>query len=160
MGCILSAALSPKYNIFCYFSTLYFNHINLSSPLAPLRGEIDTCAQGLFYTKYNFQQLLSQAFFHGMRIFGVSSLRAYWYIYNTSYVDCNDVTIHCPLRIEPTCLSIHLGLPSPTIILKIRNITLRSQLYGLVSIQPNCHTEKQSGFLNGLPGDMGIPLTV
>ncbi len=28
---------------------------------------------------------------------------------NTGYVDCNDVTIRCPLRIEPTCISNHLG---------------------------------------------------
>ncbi len=27
---------------------------------------------------------------------------------NTGYVDCNDVTICCPLRIEPTCVSNHL----------------------------------------------------
>ncbi len=28
---------------------------------------------------------------------------------NTDYVDCNDLTICCPLRIEPTCVSNHLG---------------------------------------------------
>ncbi len=28
------------------------------------------CAYGLFYAKFNAQQLLSEAFFHGMRIFG------------------------------------------------------------------------------------------
>ncbi len=28
---------------------------------------------------------------------------------NTGYVDCNDVTICCPLRIGPTCVPNHLG---------------------------------------------------
>ncbi len=37
----------------------YFNHIHLSSPLAPLRGEIHICAQGLFHTKFDSLQLLS-----------------------------------------------------------------------------------------------------
>ncbi len=46
-------------NEFCCFSRPYFTHIPLSSPLAPLRGEIDTCAQGFFYTKFDFLQLLS-----------------------------------------------------------------------------------------------------
>ncbi len=73
-------------------------------------GEIDKGAHRLFYTKFNFQQLLSEAFFHEIRIFGVSVLCAYWHIYNTGYVDCNDVTIRCPLWIEPTCLSIHLAI--------------------------------------------------
>ncbi len=76
MGCVFLAALSSKQNVFCCFSTLYFNHINLSSPMAPLRGEIDICARKLLYTKFNSQQLLSEAFFHGMRIFGVSVLQA------------------------------------------------------------------------------------
>ncbi len=38
MGCVFLAALSPQSNVFCCFSTLYFNHIHLSSPLASLRG--------------------------------------------------------------------------------------------------------------------------
>ncbi len=42
-----------------------------------------------------------------MRIFGVSVLCAY--ILTQAYVDCNDVTIRCPLRIEPTCVSNHLA---------------------------------------------------
>ncbi len=96
-------------NVFCCFTTLYLNHINLSSPLAPLMGgEIDICAHGYFYMKFNSQQLLSEAFFHGMCLFGVSVLCAYWHIYNTVYVDCNDITIRCPMRISPTCLPIHL----------------------------------------------------
>ncbi len=40
------------------------------SPLAPLRGEIDKRAQSLFCMKFNFKQLLSEAFFDAMRIFG------------------------------------------------------------------------------------------
>ncbi len=28
---------------------------------------------------------------------------------NSGYVDCNDVTIRCPLRIGPTCVSNHLA---------------------------------------------------
>ncbi len=33
-------------------------------------GEIDTCARGLFCTKFNFEQLLFKALFDAMRIFG------------------------------------------------------------------------------------------
>ncbi len=40
------------------------------SPLALLMGEIDLCAHGLFCTKFNFEQLLLEAFFDMMRIFG------------------------------------------------------------------------------------------
>ncbi len=84
IGFVSSAASSPKYNVFCYFSILYFNYINLSSPLAPLGGgEIDICTHGPFYTKFNFQQLLSEAFFHGMCIFGVGILCVYWHIIQT-----------------------------------------------------------------------------
>ncbi len=55
MGCVFLAVLSPKQKVFCCFSTLYFKHINLSSPLAPLRGETNVCARGLFYKKFNSQ---------------------------------------------------------------------------------------------------------
>ncbi len=42
----------------------------LSRPLAPLQGEIDICARGLFRMKFNFEQFLLGAFFDAMRIFG------------------------------------------------------------------------------------------
>ncbi len=32
-------------------------------------GEIDMCAQGLFYREFNFKQLLLKAFFHIIGIF-------------------------------------------------------------------------------------------
>ncbi len=34
------------------------------------KKESQLCAHGLSYTKFNSQQLLSEAFFHGLRIFG------------------------------------------------------------------------------------------
>ncbi len=41
MWCIFLAAFSPKVNVFCLLSTiLYFNHINLLNPLAPLPGGV------------------------------------------------------------------------------------------------------------------------
>ncbi len=43
--------------------------MNLSSPVAPLWRDIDICALTLFCTKFNSEQLLSEAFFDGMRIF-------------------------------------------------------------------------------------------
>ncbi len=51
-------------NVFSFFSRiLYFNRINLSSPLAPLRGKINICARVLFRTKFDSEQLLFEAFF-------------------------------------------------------------------------------------------------
>ncbi len=51
-------------NVICSLSTIqYNNHINLSRALAPLRGEIDICARALLCTKFNFEQLLFEAFF-------------------------------------------------------------------------------------------------
>ncbi len=102
MWCVFLAALSVKLNVFCCFSTLYFNHTNLSSLLASIKGEIDICAHGPFYTKFNSEQLLFDVFFHVSRIFGVSILCAYWHINNTGYVDCNAVIICCPLQIGLT----------------------------------------------------------
>ncbi len=64
MWCVFLAALCPKLNAICRFCTLlYFNHISLSSPLTLLQGEIDICACGLFWTKFNSKQLLYKAFF-------------------------------------------------------------------------------------------------
>ncbi len=40
------------------------------APWLYLGEEIDIGAHRLFYTEFNSQQLLSEAFFHGMRIFG------------------------------------------------------------------------------------------
>ncbi len=63
-----------------------------------------------FSYEIQFPTTFVLSFFHGMRIFAISVLCAYWNIYiNTGYVDCIDVTIYCPLRIEPTCVSNHLG---------------------------------------------------
>ncbi len=95
--------------IYSAFSVHYISTISIfRAPWLRLEGDRHMCSQ-IFYTKFNSQQLLSEVFFHGICIFGISVLCAYWHIYNTSYVDCNDVTIHCPLQIEPTCLSIYLG---------------------------------------------------
>ncbi len=43
-------------------NVIFLLHINLSSPLAPLWGEIDTCPQGLFGAKCNTEQLLFDFF--------------------------------------------------------------------------------------------------
>ncbi len=65
------ATLSLKfYVIFSCSIILYFDNINLSSPLAPLCGVIDICARGLFRAKFNSEKLLFEAFFATMRIFG------------------------------------------------------------------------------------------
>ncbi len=40
------------------------------APLAPLQGEIDISARGLFRPKFNFEQLLFKTFFDVMHIFG------------------------------------------------------------------------------------------
>ncbi len=45
-------------------------HINLSSALAPLLGEIDMCAPRLFCTKFNPEQLLFEQFFYIIGNFG------------------------------------------------------------------------------------------
>ncbi len=45
---VFFAAFNPKVNVFSLLSTiLYFDHINLSRPLAPLWGKIDICAREL-----------------------------------------------------------------------------------------------------------------
>ncbi len=52
------------------WNATYFNHINLSSFLASLWGQTDTCDQGLFCTKFNSKQHLYESFFDAMCIFG------------------------------------------------------------------------------------------
>ncbi len=42
----------------------------MKKPVAPLLGEIDICAHHLFCTKFNSEQLLFEAFFDVMRIYG------------------------------------------------------------------------------------------
>ncbi len=51
-------------------NVIFQSHINLSSPLAPLCGEIDICTHGLFWRKLNSEQLLFEGFLAVMRIFG------------------------------------------------------------------------------------------
>ncbi len=46
----------------------YFKDVNLSSPQAPLRREIDKCTHWLFCKKFNAEQLLFEAFPHIMRL--------------------------------------------------------------------------------------------
>ncbi len=76
MRCVFLAASSPKLNLLPRFCTLlFFKDGNLSSPLAPLWGELDICALGLFRTKFKFEQLLFKAFFDAMRIFGCVELQ-------------------------------------------------------------------------------------
>ncbi len=50
------------------FDSVELNHINLLRPLAPLHGVIDICVRELFCTKFNFEQLLFEAFLILMRI--------------------------------------------------------------------------------------------
>ncbi len=62
---------SPKLDLLSRFCTLLFCKVgNLSSPLTPLQREIDICVHSLFCTKFNFEQLLSKAFFNATCIFG------------------------------------------------------------------------------------------
>ncbi len=69
--CIFLAALSSKVNLLSHFGSLwYFKDANLWSPLASLLWEIDICAPELFFTKLISEQLLFEAFFDIMPIFG------------------------------------------------------------------------------------------
>ncbi len=71
MRCVFLEASSTKLNQLSPVSTfLYFKDGNLSSPLAALGKEIDICAHRLFWTKFNAEQLLLEAFLDVMRIFG------------------------------------------------------------------------------------------
>ncbi len=56
---------TPKINTF-----ESYNAQKWKTPLAPLQGETDKCVYGLFCTKFNSEQLLFEAFFDVMRIFG------------------------------------------------------------------------------------------
>ncbi len=65
-GCI-----EPKVNLIFHFCTLYnFKYTDLWSPLAPLMGEIDTCACRLFLYKIQLKQLLCETIFDVIHIFG------------------------------------------------------------------------------------------
>ncbi len=71
MRCVFLAAFSSTVNVLFLLSTiLYFNHINLSSPLASLYRDIDIHARGLICTKFNSEQLLFEAFVDVTHIFG------------------------------------------------------------------------------------------
>ncbi len=64
MWCVFLVASNLKPNLLdCFWTLLFFEGGNLSSPLAPLQREINICACGLFCTKFNFEQLLFKAFF-------------------------------------------------------------------------------------------------
>ncbi len=52
-----------------FLYVIIFQRWNLSTSLAPLRGKIDTCAGRLFYTKFNFKQLLFETFLDATCIF-------------------------------------------------------------------------------------------
>ncbi len=70
MYCLLLTLMSPKVNLIAHFYTLKdFKHTDLWSLLAPLMGEMDLCARGLFHTKFNSEQLSLEAFFDVMRTF-------------------------------------------------------------------------------------------
>ncbi len=64
-------SVEHELNLLSHFSAIeYLKHINFWSPLAPLLGTIDMCAQGLYCTKFNSQQLLFEAFFNIIGSFG------------------------------------------------------------------------------------------
>ncbi len=67
---ILKPLTYYKLYLLSRFCILFFKEENLLIPLAPLRGEIDICAPGLFCTKFNFEQLLFKPFFEATCIFG------------------------------------------------------------------------------------------
>ncbi len=57
-------SVQPKSEcIFLFLYNLIFKPDHLSSPLAPLWGEIDICPRGLFYPIFNTEKLLFEAFF-------------------------------------------------------------------------------------------------
>ncbi len=71
MYCVFLASLGPKVNLISHFWTLKdFKHKVLWSPLAPLMGEIDLRARGLFRTNFNSKQLLLEASLDMTCIFG------------------------------------------------------------------------------------------
>ncbi len=71
MRLVFLAASSPKLELLSRFCTLlFFLDGNLSSPLATLWGKIDICRRGLFWTKFNAEQLLFERFLAATRIFG------------------------------------------------------------------------------------------
>ncbi len=97
-------AVSIQYNI------SIFNHINLSSPFAPLKREIDTCAQGLFHTKFNSERLLFDAFF-----MWCAFLASAFYMCIGTYITHAVLTAMMSLHVAPyksgsPVLSIHLGI--------------------------------------------------
>ncbi len=61
---------SVEESIFPVFTLQYFKEGSLWSPLALLLGEIYICAHRLFYTAFNAQQLLFEAFSHITCVFG------------------------------------------------------------------------------------------
>ncbi len=135
MGCVFLAALSPKQNVFCCFSTLYFNHIHLSSPLAPLRRK-----QTYALTDFFIQNSILYNFYLKFFLMGCVFLVSAFYLHigtyiNIGYVDCNDVTIHCPLRFEPTCVSNHLAY-------WVAGLWLAQTL--LINIKPHSHSRMKS----------------
>ncbi len=52
-------------NLLSHFSTiLYLKHLDLSSPLAPLPGELEMCVYRLLCMKFNSKELLFEQFFN------------------------------------------------------------------------------------------------
>ncbi len=71
--CVFLASLSPKVNLISHFCTLKdFKQTDLWSPQTPLMGEINLCARELFCTKLYSEQLLFEAFFDVLCIFGIT----------------------------------------------------------------------------------------
>ncbi len=54
---------------FPFFYIIIFQTCVFFDPLAPLWRGIDICAHGLFCIKFNYEQLLLEAFFDAMCIF-------------------------------------------------------------------------------------------
>ncbi len=52
------------------YAALSFKHIDLWNPSASFLGEIGICARRLFCMKFNYEQLLFEAFFDVMHIVG------------------------------------------------------------------------------------------
>ncbi len=55
-------------------------------PPSSTPGEIDICARILFWTKFNFDQLLFEAFFDAMRIFGSVQPKSKYRHYYTAHI--------------------------------------------------------------------------
>ncbi len=84
MRSVFLAVLSPRIECNLLFPfRIIFPTCQSFKPLAPFQWKIDISARGLFWTKFNSEQLLFETFFDAMRIFGSVQPRSYRTILHT-----------------------------------------------------------------------------